>query len=125
MCVFSGQQNNTEQVNGETSFILFIILSFNDTFYCTYTEFLVLVRNLINKIQPERQSTAASSENTTQNNGKTSNSYWNKQNTSFPLESDSNVLEFLASFDYNTEKAWFHLCAMLGVGKGTFLHIDV
>lgn len=43
---------------------------------------------------------------------------WQKQNSVFPLQTDAAALEYLSGFDYDVEKAWFHLCCMLSCGKG-------
>lgn len=46
--------------------------------------------------------------------------FWIKEQTQMPLESDVLALEFLASYDYNVDKALFGLYCELGRGKGKF-----
>ena len=43
-----------------------------------------------------------------------------------PMESDAEVIEFLADHDYNVDKAIFHLSSLMNYGKGahfrSFMH---
>jgi hypothetical protein len=47
---------------------------------------------------------------------------WNTQSVSeIPLESDSRAVEYLSQYDYDVDKALFHLYSELGFGKGVSL----
>lgn len=64
------------------------------------TEFLAIVRNMVEPICPRHQK------------------FWLAEQSQMPLESDVLALEFLASYDYNVDKALFGLYCELGRGKG-------
>lgn len=64
-----------------------------------FSEFIAAVRNLLEPVRPYQQV------------------FWTKENCELSLESDSFALEYLASFDYDTEKALFNIFCDLGCGK--------
>jgi hypothetical protein len=66
------------------------------------SDFLVAVRNLLDPVRPSGQP------------------FWAASQTSVPLETDVMALEYLASYDYDVEKALFNLYCDLGRGKGQY-----
>ena len=60
---------------------------------------LVLSRNIFEPVHYEDTST------------------WSSANTHIPMESDQKAIKFLASNDYDIDRAWFNLSCQLGMGK--------
>lgn len=65
-------------------------------------EFLLVVRNLLEPICPRSQR------------------FWTSEQSRLPLESDVFALEYLASFDYDVDRALFNMYCELGKGKGIY-----
>jgi hypothetical protein len=68
--------------------------------YHLFAAFLGIVRNMVDPVCPRNQR------------------FWSKEQCVVPLESDVFALEYLASFDYNVDKALFSLYCEMGRGKG-------
>lgn len=64
------------------------------------SEFLIAVRNLLDPVRPKGQQ------------------FWIGAQSAVPLETDVMALEYLASYDYDVERALFNLYCELGRGKG-------
>ena len=71
-------------------------------YYYYILDFLAATRNIFNYVNPPMSF----------------DSLWNSSSVDIPLESDVFALEYLASYDYDIDKAYFNIFCDLGCGKG-------